>query len=80
MVELEDTHNKQQDAIMHVFDNVGKTIDKIEDSRKFTERVMEHGNCTEVLLVKRLIFTQLMSLINNTPKADVSWKIVLRLL
>ena len=73
MTELEDIHNKHRDSILHVFDNVGKTIDKIEDSCRFTERIMENGNCIEVLLLKRLVFTQLMSLINNTPKADVSF-------
>ena len=72
MTELEDIHNKHRDSILHVFENVGKTIDKIDDSCRFTQRIMDHGNSTEVLLLKRLIFTQLMSLINNTPKADVS--------
>ena len=72
MAELEDIHSSQEDSIMHVFHNVGKTIEKIEDSCKFADRILTSGNCTEVLLMKRLITTQLLSLVNNTTVPDVS--------
>jgi hypothetical protein len=75
--ELENIHSKQEDYIMHVFNNVGKLIEKIEDGCQFTERILERGNTTEMLLMKRFISAQLLSLISNTPKPDVRLKILL---
>lgn len=70
--ELEEMHSSQELGIMEMFHIVGSTVEKIEDACKFTERVLEHGNSVQMLLVKQLITSQLMSLINNTPKLDVS--------
>ena len=60
---------------MELFHNVEKTIEKIEDGATFTERVLKNGNAVEILLVKRQITDQMLSLINNTPKPDLNVKI-----
>ena len=57
---------------MEMFHNVGKTVEKMEDGCDFTSHVLENGNSLQVVLLKKLISTQLLSLINNTPKPDVT--------
>lgn len=49
-----------------------KAIEQIEDANKFTSRLLEHGSAAEVLSLRQLVSTQLMNLINNTPKPDVN--------
>ncbi|XP_064608306.1 brain tumor protein-like isoform X2 [Liolophura sinensis] len=70
--ELEKIHSDRELAIMDMFHNVDKTIEKIEDGSKFTERILKHGSGLQILLLKGLISTQLLSLINNTPRPDVN--------
>lgn len=57
---------------MEIFHNIEKVIEKIDDGCKFAQRILEHGNCAEILSMKKLIASQLLSLINNTPKPDVN--------
>jgi hypothetical protein len=57
---------------MEIFHNVEKIIEKIDDGCKFAQRILDHGNCAELMAMKKLIASQLLSLINNTPKPDVS--------
>ncbi|CAH1777460.1 unnamed protein product [Owenia fusiformis] len=73
--ELEEMHSHQELGIMEVFHTVEKTIEKIEDGSKFTERVLERGNLTELLMLKKYVASQLLTLINNIPKDDVNDKI-----
>lgn len=72
--ELEEIHSHQEDHIMHVFHNVGKIIERIEDGCKFTERTLEQGNNVEILLMKRIVAAQLLTLINDIPKPDVRFE------
>lgn len=51
--------------------NVEKTIEKIEDGCKFTERILKNGNSIQILMLKKLIANQLLSL-NSTPKPEVN--------
>lgn len=57
---------------MEIFHNIEKVIEKIDDGCSFAQRILEHGNCSEILSMKKLIASQLLSLINNTPKPDVN--------
>ncbi|KAL3880412.1 hypothetical protein ACJMK2_032652 [Sinanodonta woodiana] len=70
--ELESYHSSQELLIMDLCHNVEKTVDKIEDGSKFTEHILKNGSGLQILLLKKLVATQLMSLINNTPKPDIS--------
>lgn len=56
----------------HFVFSVEKAIEQIEDANKFTSRLLEHGSAAEVLSLRQLVSTQLMNLINNTPKPDVN--------
>ena len=60
---------------MDMFHNIEKTTERIEDGCKFTENVLEHGNPVQVLMMKKLITSQLLMLINNTPKPELNIKV-----
>jgi len=70
--ELEEMHSSQELAVMEMFHNVEKTIEKIEDGCKFTERILKNGNSLQMILMKKHITSQLLSLINNAPKPEVN--------
>ena len=55
--------------------SVEKTVEKIEDACRFTSRLLEHGDAVEILALRRIVGTQLMNLIKNTPKPNVSFSI-----
>ena len=57
---------------MEIFHNVEKIIEKIDDGCKFSQRILDHGNCAELMSMKKLMASQLLSLINNTPKPEVN--------
>ena len=60
---------------MFFFFSIEKTVEKIEDARRFTSRLLEHGDATEILALRRIVGTQLLNLINNTPKPHVKYSI-----
>ncbi len=60
---------------MEMYHGVEKTIEKIEDGTKFSRRILDNGNCAEILSLKKTIARQLLSLINNSPKPDVDVRI-----
>ncbi|KFM56989.1 Brain tumor protein, partial [Stegodyphus mimosarum] len=70
--ELDSIHSSQELQIMETFHNVEKTIEKIDDACKFAERLLSCGNTLEILSLIHIVGTQLLSLINNTPKLDIS--------
>lgn len=54
---------------------VEKTAEKIEDACRFTSRLLEHGDAVEILALRRIVGAQLMNLIKNTPKHNVTFSI-----
>jgi hypothetical protein len=58
--------------LMEMINNVEKTVERVEDGCKFSERVLEKGNSLEIAMMKGRISAQLLSLINNTPKGDAN--------
>lgn len=61
--------------IIYLFCSVEKTVEKIEDACRFTSRLLEHGDAVEILALRRIVGTQLLNLIKNTPKPNVSFSI-----
>lgn len=55
--------------------SVEKTAEKIEDACRFTSRLLEHGDAVEILALRRIVGAQLMNLIKNTPKHNVTFSI-----
>ncbi|XP_076237338.1 protein meiotic P26 isoform X2 [Calliopsis andreniformis] len=73
--ELEKLHSDRELEIMDTFHSVEKTVEKIEDACRFTSRLLEHGDAVEILALRRIVGMQLMNLIKNTPKPNVSFSI-----
>lgn len=70
--ELEDLHSVRELEIMELFHCIEKTGNRMEDACKFATRLIELGNAAEILTLKKVVGTQLLNLINNTPKPDVN--------
>ncbi|GIY06114.1 tripartite motif-containing protein 45 [Caerostris extrusa] len=70
--ELENVHSSQELQVMETYHNIEKTTDKIEDACKFTERLLACGNTLEILSLAHVVGKQLLLLINNTPKLDMT--------
>lgn len=72
---LDQLHSERELKIMDIFHNLDETVEKIESACNFTSRLLQHGNCYELITLKQMISTQLLKLINNTPKPEVSFSI-----
>ena len=73
--ELDEIHSANELSIMDMFHSIEKTVERMEDSCGFTERILEHGNGVEVLSLKKHISIQLLMLLNNIPRPEPSVKI-----
>ncbi|XP_012286456.1 B-box type zinc finger protein ncl-1 isoform X2 [Orussus abietinus] len=78
LVELERLHSGRELEIMDNFFSVEQTVDRIEDACRFTSRLLEHGDAAEILALRRVVGTQLLNLIKNTPKLNVPCSIEFR--
>ncbi|XP_029667925.1 B-box type zinc finger protein ncl-1-like [Formica exsecta] len=75
LTDLEKLHSDRELEIMDTFHSVEKTVEKIEDACRFTSRLLEHGDAVEILALRRIVRAQLMNLIKNTPKHNVTFSI-----
>ena len=73
--ELEDIHSSSKLAIMEMFHDVEKIVEKIEDGCKFSERILANGNAVELLVMKKQITLQMLTLLNNIPRPEMNIKI-----
>lgn len=75
MVELEKLHSERELKIMDLMQNIENTMGKIDNTCKFTNRVLEQANAAEFLSMKKLIAAQFINLINTTPKCDINYSL-----
>lgn len=75
LTDLEKLHSERELKIMDLMQNIENTMGKIDNTCKFTNRVLEQANATEFLALKKLIVTQFMNLINTTPKCDINYSL-----
>lgn len=47
-------------------------MDRLEESCRFTSRLLEHGNGTEVLSLRKVVGTRLQELISNKPPENLA--------
>ncbi|XP_050417219.1 brain tumor protein [Patella vulgata] len=73
--ELDEIHSHHELELMGLCHSVNNMMDKIEDSCKFTEHILKNGSSLQIAVLKRIISTQLMSLINNTPAVETDLNI-----
>lgn len=67
MSELESIHSSGVLSAMDKFRDIEKARNQIEESCTFIERIIQHGNVTEVLTIKKYVSRQLLRLLNNLP-------------
>lgn len=72
---LEKLHSERELKIMEMFHQVEKSSDKIENTAKFTKKVLDQANGPELLSLKKMIAAQFASLIGSTPKVDVNFSL-----
>ncbi|KAL0273388.1 UNVERIFIED_CONTAM: hypothetical protein PYX00_006065 [Menopon gallinae] len=70
--ELDKLHKVRELEIMELFNCIEKTGNRMEDACKFARKLVELGDAAEILTLKNVVGTQLLNLINNTPKPDVN--------
>nr|KAG5693723.1 hypothetical protein BaRGS_002106 [Batillaria attramentaria] len=70
--ELDDKHSSKELQLMETFHVLGTNETRLDDACTFTDRVLKHGSATHIALMKKSICSQLLSLINNAPKPDIS--------
>lgn len=67
MNELDERVNEKQRKLVDMHTSVEASLAKLADVIKFGDRVMQNGNATEILLMKRVIMNQIRFLINSLP-------------
>lgn len=75
MRDLKKLHSDRVLKIMDILHNVEKSSEKFENACNFTKKVLDQANGPEILSLKKMITSQFLNLINNTPKADVNYSI-----
>lgn len=73
--DLERLHSERELKIMDLMHVVEKSTDRFENACKFTTKVLEQANGPELSCLKKIISSQFLNLINDTPKADVNYSI-----
>ena len=77
--ELEEKHASKELSIMDLHNSIDLSISQLKYVSKFIERVLDNGNASEILLMKKPIMNQIRRLVNNLPildNIDVSLKFV----
>lgn len=67
MQELDERVGERQQKLVEMHTSVESSLSKLADVIKFGDRVMQNGNATEILLMKRAIMNQIRFLINSLP-------------
>lgn len=73
--ELNELYHDRELKLMDMSHRIGKDVNLVEDACKFTARLLENGNTMEIMYLKKCVSTQLLNLINNTPKPEKSYSI-----
>ncbi|KAG4068417.1 hypothetical protein HA402_007937 [Bradysia odoriphaga] len=73
--ELEKLHSERELKIMDLLHDVEKSVEKIENACKFTKKVLNQANGTELLSLKKIIGTQIINLIKHAPQVDVNFSL-----
>lgn len=75
MNDLKMLHSEREIKIMDQFHNLEKSVEQMDHCANFTRKLLEHGNGPEILSLKKMISTQLTSLIRDIPKIDVNYSL-----
>jgi len=73
--ELSELHHERELKVMDMTERVEKYITLLDDACKFTSRLMENGTIAEIMYLRKTVGTQLLNLINNTPKPEKTFSL-----
>ncbi|KAJ8964043.1 hypothetical protein NQ314_005184 [Rhamnusium bicolor] len=65
--ELNKLYHERELKIMKETDELGKTIDNFEDACKYTSRLLENGTVPEMMYLRKVVASRLMTLHSKTP-------------
>jgi len=57
---------------MDLCHEVENSVEKLQDGCQFTEHILNNGSGLQLLLMKKVISSRLMSLVNSVPNPDVN--------
>ncbi|XP_067948165.1 B-box type zinc finger protein ncl-1-like [Watersipora subatra] len=72
LAQLEVIHKQQELAVLEKYNEVNKTVDKIEHGSAFVQRIIEKSDCLEFLALKKVMNQYLSSLVNLPLSGAVS--------
>lgn len=73
--ELNKLYHERELKIMKETDELGKTIDNFEDACKYTSRLLENGTVPEMMYLRKVVTSRLLSLNNKIPKMENAFNI-----
>lgn len=68
-------YHERELRIMKETDELGKTIDNLDDASKFTLRLLENGTIPEMMYLRKIVSARLLSLNSKTPKVEKCFSI-----
>ncbi|CAI6349349.1 unnamed protein product [Macrosiphum euphorbiae] len=76
LVQLKSAQKQQELKIMDKFEEVKKITDNISGVQQFATRLLENGSESEIMALKKLIFTQMLQLFGQIPDVDIDAKLL----
>ncbi|KAJ8919370.1 hypothetical protein NQ315_016463 [Exocentrus adspersus] len=73
--ELNKLYHERELKIMKETDELGKTIDNFEDACKYTSRLLENGTVPEMMYLRKVVTSRLLSLNSKSPKLENTFNI-----
>uniref|UniRef100_A0A182Y7A6 Brain tumor protein n=1 Tax=Anopheles stephensi TaxID=30069 RepID=A0A182Y7A6_ANOST len=72
---LEKLHSERELKIMDMYENVAKSVEKIEVATRYARKVLDQANGPELLSLKSMICAQLNQVMGTAPKGDAKFSI-----
>lgn len=73
--ELERLHKERELKVMDLFDRVDKTVQRIDCACKFAARLLNRGDGTEIVMLKKTVASQFSRLLEGAPEFDVNYSL-----
>ncbi|XP_061705847.1 brain tumor protein-like isoform X3 [Cydia pomonella] len=73
--ELERLHKERELKVMDLFDRVDKTVQRIDTACKFASRLLNSGDGTEIVMLKKTVASQFSRLLEGAPEFEVDYSL-----
>ncbi|XP_063374623.1 B-box type zinc finger protein ncl-1-like [Cydia amplana] len=73
--ELERLHKERELKVMDLFDRVDKTVQRIDTACKFAARLLNSGDGTEIVMLKKTVASQFSRLLEGAPQFEVDYSL-----